>query len=135
LLLVHADPGCFWHERVFLGIFVAYIKSSQTPFSCAWSPNCDRNPRRSTMTTFTRAHNHSDRDAFAIRPVLIGFVRDLASMYDRRQARVRSVAHLSELDDHMLKDIGLYRYQIFDAVHGRDGYRRTGADRRHPMEF
>lgn len=87
------------------------------------------------MTAYTQTHSRSDQNTFAKQKAFAGFFRSMSDRISSWQARRHSVAHLAELNDHMLKDVGLYRYQIFDAVHGRDDFRKFGDDRRHPMEF
>jgi uncharacterized protein YjiS (DUF1127 family) len=53
-------------------------------------------------------------------------IRNFVSMIARELRRRRAIAHLSGLDDHRLRDIGLSRNEVFDAVHGRGAFRSAG---------
>lgn len=42
-----------------------------------------------------------------------------------RQERRRAIRYLSELDDRMLRDLGISRYEIPAVVYNPDAYRNT----------
>ena len=86
-----------------------------------------------TMTTTTGTGPH-----FTIRAVLDGFVTAFCSVRDaigKWQERKQHAAHVSEFSDHLLKDIGLTRSQMFDAVHGRIDFNNTRPQRPHKSGF
>jgi uncharacterized protein YjiS (DUF1127 family) len=49
-------------------------------------------------------------------------IRAFVSMIADELRRQRAIAHVSSLDDHLLRDIGLSRNEVFDAVHGRGAF-------------
>jgi uncharacterized protein YjiS (DUF1127 family) len=62
-------------------------------------------------------------------------IRAFVSMIARVLRRRRAIAHVSSFDDHLLRDIGLSRNEVFDAVHGRVVFGRTGVARPHRSDF
>lgn len=64
----------------------------------------------------------------AIAAVLTG-LSGLAARVAQARARRRELAQLLQMDDRMLKDIGLTRGEVFAAVDGRPGL-RAAAERR-----
>lgn len=45
----------------------------------------------------------------------------------QRSARRRTYANLLELDDHLLRDIGISRTDVHQLINGRSSARRTSA--------
>jgi uncharacterized protein YjiS (DUF1127 family) len=62
-------------------------------------------------------------------------IRASVSMIAGELRRRRAIAHVSGLDDHLLRDIGLSRNEVFDAVHGRGAFRRAGVAEPHRSDF
>jgi uncharacterized protein YjiS (DUF1127 family) len=62
-------------------------------------------------------------------------IRAFVSMIARELRRRRAIAHVSGLNDHLLRDIGLSRNEVFDAVHGRGAFRRAGVAGPHRSDF
>jgi uncharacterized protein YjiS (DUF1127 family) len=57
----------------------------------------------------------------AVRRAVAGAAAGIAAWYRRRHQVKRSVAELSALSDHLLKDIGIHRSEILSIAHsGRD---------------
>ncbi|NKB52229.1 MAG: DUF1127 domain-containing protein [Rhizobiaceae bacterium] len=71
------------------------------------------------MTTINLAHRNSwhsfGKSAFSI---VNGF-KSIWSEFKKRKHKRRAALHMNKLDDRLLKDIGLARYQIGDAVYGK----------------
>ncbi len=62
-------------------------------------------------------------------------VRQLLAEYIRHRALLRAEKELMELDDRMLKDIGLARSEISSAVRNPAGERLNGARLPHSSHF
>lgn len=64
--------------------------------------------------------------ASALAPTWVAKLRLAFQAYRARQAHYRAVKHLSELDDFLLKDIGVPRCEIDWLAHGSSAGRRRG---------
>lgn len=72
------------------------------------------------MTYTDAAHVSASLHSFGGR--IAGFLARSRAAYAAARERQASIAALHDLDDRMLKDIGLHRSEIEWAVYGRNGH-------------
>ncbi len=72
------------------------------------------------MTTITTnpIHSHSQSSQGGTIAIIKARMINGFRAISKQRARKRDAAHMSELSDHLLRDIGLTRDQIPHAVHG-----------------
>ena len=74
---------------------------------------------------------------YEVRPASRGF--DLSRLHGRLACRLlfawqrfrhwraarQAIRHLHEIDDYLLEDVGIHRWDIAEVVHGHKGYQQT----------